>query len=121
MYMAAFTMTNKELEKIQKPCSFIKELKEVLDKMSKNDFWFTPEEDAMKLFNAFKQRELGKYCAEAEEKGIKIGEEKGIKIGKQDGIKQVIRNLFQSGMQSEDIIKLAKVDKNTVDMALKEI
>ena len=90
----------------------MKNLKSRTEK-NKADFWFTPEADAKMLNNSAEYEIAKSYAA-----GLTRGR-KEAKHNYELGIKQIIKNLFKNGMQPDDIIKLAKVDKNTVDMALR--
>ena len=82
----------------------MKNLKSRTEK-NKADFWFTPEEDAMMLFNTFKAENKKKYLAKAGEKGFK----------------QMIKNLSESGMKPEDITRVTNASLSTIDMVLKDL
>ena len=131
MYMAAFTMTNKELENIKEADWLIKALKRRLDKMSKNDFWFTPEADAKMLNNSAEYEIAKSYAAgltrgrkEAKhnyELGNKAGEEKGIKIGEKNTIMNLVKKMLHMGKNYDEIMEITDVDKQTIDMLAKQL
>ena len=106
----------------------VKKYKERLEKMNDIDTYIPPisrEQDAIMLENTFRRYYREEGLKEGREEGIKEGREEGLKQGIEQGIEQnkleVIKKMYNKGIDIDTIADVVSLTKEKVEHIIKEL